>query len=81
MPRVAPRSMKIRFYFRSKSKIRRHSKKLQMQGAQIRRNAVYLHVYAAMTEDAAERRRWTFTVPSDLMTINYSKVMEKYKEK
>jgi len=30
-----------------------------MQGAQIRRNEAY-YWYAAMTEDAAQRSRWTF---------------------
>jgi hypothetical protein len=43
----------------SKVKIRWQSKKLQIQGAQILRNKAYLQ-YAAMTKDAAQRRRWTF---------------------
>ena len=43
----------------AKVKIRWQSKKLQIQGAQILRNEVYLR-YSAMTKDAAERRSWTF---------------------
>src|SRR3990170_7744150 len=35
-------------------------KKLHMQGAQILRNEAYFFRYAAMTKDAAQRRRWTF---------------------
>ncbi len=31
----------------------------QIQGAQILRNEAYL-LYAAMTKDAAQRKRWTF---------------------
>jgi len=40
-------------------KIGRQSKKIQIQGAQILRNEVYL-LYAAVTKDAVERRSWTF---------------------
>jgi hypothetical protein len=42
----------------SKIRIRRQSKKLQIQGAQILRNEAYLW-YAAVTKDAAQRRSWT----------------------
>ena len=42
-----------------KVRIRRQSKKLQIQGAQILRNEAYLW-YAAVTKDAAERGSWTF---------------------
>jgi hypothetical protein len=42
-----------------KVQVRRQSKKLQIQGAQILRNEAYL-LYAAVTKDAAERRSWTF---------------------
>ncbi len=42
-----------------KFKIRRQSKKIQIQGAQILRNEAYLY-YAAVTKDAAQRRSWTF---------------------
>jgi len=42
-----------------KVKIRWQSKKLQIQGAQVLRNEMYLW-YIAVTKDAAERRSWTF---------------------
>ena len=42
-----------------KSRTRRQSKKIQIQGAQILRNEAYLQ-YAAMTKDAAQHRSWTF---------------------
>ena len=42
-----------------KVKIRRQSKKLQIQGAQIPSNEEYLS-YAAVTRNAAQRRSWTF---------------------
>jgi hypothetical protein len=34
-------------------------KNVQMQGAQVLRNEAYFS-YAAMTKDAAQRRRWAF---------------------
>ncbi len=40
-------------------RIRRQSKRLQVQGAQFLRNEATLKI-AAMTEDAARRRNWTF---------------------
>lgn len=43
-----------------KSSNRRHSKKLQMQGARILRNEAYLS-YVATTKDGAQRRSWTFS--------------------
>jgi len=39
--------------------MRRHSKKSQMQGARSFRNEAY-GKYAAVTEDEAQRRKWTF---------------------
>ncbi len=39
--------------------MKRQSKKLQIQGAQILRNEAYLQ-YTAMTKDAAQHRSWTF---------------------
>jgi hypothetical protein len=39
--------------------MRRQSKKLQIQGAQILRNEAYLQ-YVAVTKDAVQRRSWTF---------------------
>jgi len=42
-----------------KIKIRRQSKKLQIQDAQIPRNEAYIS-YAAVTRNAAQRRSWIF---------------------
>ena len=42
-----------------------------MQGTQIRRNEAY-YVYAAMTEDAAQRSRWTFCE-----VVNYNSTRNK----
>ncbi len=42
-----------------KVEIRRQSKKIQIQGAQILRDEAYLQ-YASMTKDAAQHRSWTF---------------------
>ena len=51
-----------------KVKIRWQSKKLQIQGAQILRNEVYLQ-YAAVTKDAAQRRSWTFYEAINLVPL------------
>ncbi|MAF33623.1 MAG: hypothetical protein CL941_06680 [Desulfobacter sp.] len=42
-----------------KAEIRRQSKKLQIQGAQILKNEAYLQ-YAAMAKDTTQHRSWTF---------------------
>jgi hypothetical protein len=46
--------------FKLQHKKRRHSKKIQVQGTQIRRNERRTYLHAAMTEDEAQRRKWTF---------------------